>query len=100
MRLPLSPIPQTNTNCSSDLTNYTTDIIPNGGAGGFVVTATAAVTPNGSGGFTLSNIAANTSINFTITDANGCQQTGSTAAPKLQLPNGKSANRWGKCHYV
>jgi gliding motility-associated-like protein len=77
---------QTNTNCSSDLTNYTTDIVPNGGAGGFVVTATASVTPNGSGGFTLSNIAANTSANFTITDANGCQQTGSTVAPNCNCP--------------
>ncbi|HNL07184.1 MAG TPA: hypothetical protein PKH93_06375, partial [Chitinophagales bacterium] len=87
MENPPLNITQTDAVCSADLSSYSVIISSNDAAAPYTVSSPPnTVTSNADGSSTISGISANSSANFTLTDADGCTVNGSTTPPNCDCP--------------
>ncbi|MGB0932218.1 MAG: immunoglobulin domain-containing protein, partial [Chitinophagales bacterium] len=94
-------VTQGSSDCSADLATYDLNILVNGGAGNFSVSAAPySVLDNGGGSFTIAGIEANNSLSIVATDGSGCSETAIFEAPvcdcadDIASPTGASGNSY------
>ncbi|MEZ4888692.1 MAG: gliding motility-associated C-terminal domain-containing protein [Chitinophagales bacterium] len=94
-------VTQGSSDCSADLTTYDLNVLVNGGAGNFSVSAAPySVLNNGGDSFTITGIEANNSLSIVATDGNGCSETAIFEAPvcdcadDIASPTGASGNSY------
>ncbi|MGB0930160.1 MAG: lamin tail domain-containing protein, partial [Chitinophagales bacterium] len=86
--LPQIVVSQVGFNCSQDLTTYDLTVNVSGGSGGFdFAVGGLNVLEEGGGNFTIQGIAADSGLNLTVTDIEGCSANANFNAPQCDCPD-------------